>query len=335
MRIVRSTVLRRPEPPIAAPGRSTDTDAATPPLRARRPTSKPAPPGPDIEGLPAAIVKKWRRYGLSRRSFGPDDAALLEDLVRGADAVVPLREAVGLGGTAPSQTVTLRHDTDSDIENSVRLAEWEAERGIRSTYFVQHTDWYWAAPGSTTLSPFLLRALERIQSLGHEIGIHNDAITAALTRGGDPIEILTMDIEAMRAHGFDVVGSASHGAKLCREVGYINHELFVECARTTFGDPRRTLEYSDPRSGETRSLPLRPVSMAQLGLRYEAYYLGHDYYNSDVRGRWAKPYGDVVGKFRDRGGLLQLLIHPVYWALSGEPFTPIAPVEKTPAAGAV
>lgn len=63
----------------------------------------------------------------------------------------------------------LRHDIDTDLAQAVRFAELEAERGVRSTYFVLlRTDFYNPASRES------LQQLHRIQSLGHEIGLHFD-----------------------------------------------------------------------------------------------------------------------------------------------------------------
>lgn len=65
--------------------------------------------------------------------------------------------------------VILRHDIDTDLAQAVRFAELEAERGVRSTYFVLlRTDFYNPASRES------LQQLHRIQSLGHEIGLHFD-----------------------------------------------------------------------------------------------------------------------------------------------------------------
>ncbi len=65
--------------------------------------------------------------------------------------------------------VILRHDIDTSLEQAVRFAELEADEGVCSTYFVLlRTDFY--NPASKASSA----ALRRIQSFGHEIGLHFD-----------------------------------------------------------------------------------------------------------------------------------------------------------------
>ena len=76
--------------------------------------------------------------------------------------------------------VILRHDIDNSLEQAVNLAQVEAEAGVASTYFVLlRTDFYNIASSAG------LRAVRRIQSLGHEIGLHFDE-TACESSGTIP-----------------------------------------------------------------------------------------------------------------------------------------------------
>lgn len=67
--------------------------------------------------------------------------------------------------------VILRHDIDTSLEQAVRLAELEAENGVKSTYFVLlRTDFYNVASQRSQ------EQLRRILALGHEIGLHFDEV---------------------------------------------------------------------------------------------------------------------------------------------------------------
>lgn len=68
-----------------------------------------------------------------------------------------------------SRCVILRHDVDASLTHAVKLAEIDAGEGARSTWFVLlRTDLYNVASKDS------LEKLRRIQSLGHEIGLHFD-----------------------------------------------------------------------------------------------------------------------------------------------------------------
>lgn len=65
--------------------------------------------------------------------------------------------------------VILRHDIDCSIEAALEFAELEQECGVTSTYFVLvSTDFY------NIFSKKSHNLLEKIQALGHEIGLHLD-----------------------------------------------------------------------------------------------------------------------------------------------------------------
>ena len=65
--------------------------------------------------------------------------------------------------------VILRHDIDNSLPQALRLAEIEAEEGVKSTWFVLlRTDFYNPASAASQ------KALRRIRELGHEIGLHFD-----------------------------------------------------------------------------------------------------------------------------------------------------------------
>lgn len=78
--------------------------------------------------------------------------------------------------------VILRHDIDTSLEQAVRLAELEAEKGVKSTYFVLlRTDFY--NPASQRSQ----KQLHHILALGHEIGLHFDEAAYGKELAGEEI----------------------------------------------------------------------------------------------------------------------------------------------------
>ena len=68
-----------------------------------------------------------------------------------------------------SKCVILRHDIDNSIEKAVEIAELESSFGVKSTFFsLLRTDFYNPASKNS------IAGLKKIQSLGHEIGLHFD-----------------------------------------------------------------------------------------------------------------------------------------------------------------
>lgn len=228
--------------------------------------------------------------------FDADDLRCLDDLLGKADAVVPMRDIHA--GVGPG-CIGLRHDVDNVFAPCVDLAEWEAARGYRATYFVLHDTPYW---GSAELRP----GLERIAELGHEIGLHTNAITTALQTGRCPHETVAGALDRLRYWGHDVVGVVAHGDPLCYQAGFVNDETFVECARVEYGAPDRTLEY------DGRTVTLDPRPLASFGLEYDANRLPRSLYLSDSGGRWSLPFDEASG-WEPADGQLHVLVHPCWW----------------------
>jgi hypothetical protein len=293
-------------------------------------------PEKTVDGIGVGLVATKRRELAGKRTFGSNDLDRLERLLSRADEVVPIREAYARRDDWPERFATIRHDMDHDLENAVRFAEWEASRGIRATYYVLHRDWYWGGPRAEKPSAFVLKALERIASLGHEIGLHNNTVSIALATGIDPFAILDADLTALRRAGFDITGSVAHGDPMCHTAGYVNNEIFTECIRPDRWAPDRAIEHVDT-AGTPHRLQLRQRPMADFGLTHEANFIGHTRYLSDTGGRWSQPFAAVDNIFEREGGFLQMLVHPVWWAFSGEVVTPRPTVEmaREPSAATV
>jgi len=256
--------------------------------------------------------------------FAAADLAELDALfLSRASAVVALQE-VHAGNRHPF-VIGYRHDVDAGhaLATAVNMAEWEAARGYRSTFFVLHTSSYWGAPG-------FRESLDRIAVLGHEIGIHTNALAESLRTGQDPDKILETALALLRSYGFRVRGVAGHGDPFCNrdrapgEITFANDEHFVECARPKEGEPDR-----DIMRGNIR-LKLRPRPLADFGLDYEALILGGGtpFRFSDSGGRWLQPgFAETAGRFEYmRNATMQealehpstfrqlhLLIHPDWW----------------------
>jgi hypothetical protein len=233
-----------------------------------------------------------------REPFRRDDLRDFRGLLERAEAVVAMREIHA--GERDPLVIGLRHDVDNVLEPCVELAEWEARHGFRATYFVLHDSPYWN-------DPELRPALERIAVLGHEIGIHANAIAVALETGGEPDEILSSAIARLRAWGHDVTGVVAHGDRLCYRAGFVNDEMFAECARPEMGDPRRRLQYRDV------ELELDPRPLSDFGLEYESIRLPHALYLSDSGGAWNEPFPELCERFPNPFGQLHILMHPCWW----------------------
>jgi hypothetical protein len=224
-------------------------------------------------------------------------------LLSRAERVVPMRD-VFKGDTAPN-VIGLRHDVDDNpgsFDTALHMAEWEFEHGYSSTYFLLHGSHYW---------PMLIE-VPRFEELGHEVGIHVNAIAEGLRLRCDPHVILGEAISELRATGVRVVGCVAHGDALCHRARFVNDEMFTETPRPGYGAPDRLIEH------EGVMCSLQPMSRQKYGLEYDANWLSRGEYLSDSGGQWSQPFEDVAGRFGQ--GQLHMLIHPDWWA---EAFAPV------------
>lgn len=215
-----------------------------------------------------------------------------------ADRVVPMYD-VARGDTGP-RTIGLRHDVDDNpgsLDTAIRLAEWEFEHGYSSTYFLLHGSYYWDEE--------MLVVAEQIEELGHEVGLHVNAIAEALRTGKEPHWLLQNALMELRT-AVRVVGVVAHGDPLCHKAWFVNDELFSESARSDCGAPDREIKH------EGKTVKLQPLSRGTYGLEYDANWLSRGDYLSDSGGKWSQPFEEVAEAFPERGQL-HLLVHPDWW----------------------
>lgn len=236
----------------------------------------------------------------TEQPFSAEDVQELNlRLLARADAVVPMRE-IHAGQDDPL-VIGLRHDVDNCFEPCLELARWEAERGYRASYFVLHDSPYWDDPA-------LREGLEQIAALGHEIGLHANALAEGLRSGRDPHDLLAAALDRLRGWGFEVSGVVAHGDSLCHELGFVNDEQFLECRRPDQGEPERELSYG------ASTFRIRPEPLAAFGLDYESLRAGpRALYLSDSGGSWNEPFELMAARFPTPRGQLHILQHPCWW----------------------
>lgn len=269
----------------------------------RRVTWRVFPPAPASD---AWVVRNSCVRQVQRARWAWQDYRdLLAELQLPRYRVVPMREYARLATAPPPADrvlVGLRHDLDGNLCRAVRMAELEAAAGIRATYFVRHTDPYfgWGWPEVKRRESVVLR-YRRIAALGHEIGLHLDALSMAFEHGADPVRLLADDLAWMRAQGLEVVGAAAHGSPMSHHAGFENYEIFA--GMTT----RTAVTYLG------QSVPLGAVAPSAVGIEYETYHVPGDDYLSEAGGSWEGV--DPVERLRRAkpGARVQLLIHPVWW----------------------
>lgn len=212
------------------------------------------------------------------QSFGLDTLEELAELVLSRGHATMIEVADSTQDLADETIV--RHDVDHSIDHALAFARWEAERGIRASYFILHTAWYFQNDFENTMSK--CREMKR---MGHEVGLHHNTLTVAHKFGGNgeagkmAAYFMRSVLTQMAAAEVACRGAAAHAS----EVGADNLK-FWEC-----------------------------YPLSDFGLRYEAYQM-HDELNanyiSDNRGVLRAPLAHVDGK------PTHLLVHPEHWQLS-------------------
>lgn len=240
----------------------------------------------------------------------PFDASDLEELdarlLSQADRVVPMRD-IAKGDTNP-RVIGLRHDVDDNagsFDTALAMAEWEFEHGYSSTYYLLHDSYYWDADN-------LVRALE-FEELGHEVGVHVNAIAMALRLRRSPDWILIEALSDLRSVGLRIDGSVAHGDPLCRhqgEVRFVNDEVFAECRRESMGAANREVSHGNC------TVKLNPLPRSVYHLTYDANWLPRGNYLSESGGRWSQSFDEVEAAFGR--GQLHILTHPDWWGAAFE-----------------
>jgi|TARA_Y100000310_G_scaffold323928_1_gene385066 hypothetical protein len=120
----------------------------------------------------------------------------------------------------PKHYIILRHDIEHYPERALEFAKIEAERGVSATYFVRvHSKDY-------NIYNFKdYNYLKEIMSLGHEIGLHTEAIDFSKTSNEEPERIFRKEIDLLElVLDCKVYGVASHGDW----TGYNNLDFFLD-----------------------------------------------------------------------------------------------------------
>ena len=211
------------------------------------------------------------------------------------------------------QVLLLRHDVDHDDETALKMAGWEAERGLRATYCILHSAHYYGkfSEGRYLRSRQLVHLCEKLHALGHEISFHNNLAVLAIEHAVDPAQVLRDELEFLRGLGIPVVGTATHGDRLCHELNFRNSEIFREAVNAEFGGPREV-------RGSRGSVRLGELAYRDFDLLYEAYDVHRDLYITDSGGH-LRCVRDTPGRRHFgrvnpcSGHVIGILTHPIWW----------------------
>lgn len=170
------------------------------------------------------------------------------------------------------KTFILRHDVDFTIEKALEMAILENEIGVKSTYFVLlSTDFY------NVFSKESFEKLEKIMSLGHEIGLHFDE--------------KRYDIKSVEDMSFHVK----------KETNILGELLNKEIKVISMHRPSKLVLESD-------------IHFENLINSYSSFFFKSVKYLSDSRMNWRE---DVYGVIKsNKFNKLHILTHP-FWYSNG------------------
>ncbi len=265
-----------------------------------------------LSRLPADLRAEQRRCFALKKRY---DVAQYEQLLAPylSDHMnLTLAEFVRTPPASEAPILLIRHDIDHDVETALAMAEWEHGRGIRATYCVLHTAWYYSQviEGQDARTADLAQLVRTIHGLGHEISLHNNVVALALRTGADPAEVLASELRFLRGLGVPITGTCTHGDRLCREMNFGNFEIFAEAVQDKRGGPR-TLQT------EHGAVRLGSLRYADFNLDYEAYDIARDVYSTDSGGA-LRSHRNAAGRGRfahnsARAPIVGILTHPIWW----------------------
>jgi len=198
----------------------------------------------------------------------------------------------------PGSRLYLRHDIDSNIDASVRMAEYEQSIGIKSHYYALHFSDYWNAAG--------FEKLRLIQSMGHEVGYHNAVISEYIVKNSitpehkwtddDYVAITTrlfQTIMQLQSEGINVRGTCAHGHFTCHSHKYGNIQVWQQ--------------FNKPFNGEFC------IDLSDAFLEYDCNIAFRNAYHSDSGNEWNGDPLVMANYYAQNKVTLMLNIHPQWW----------------------
>jgi hypothetical protein len=175
------------------------------------------------------------------------------------------------------KTLILRHDVDYTLNGVSQLAKIEARLGVSATYlFRVHAHEY------NVFTPHVFQLIRGLKAIGHEVGLHFEAMTFSRALDLDPPEVLRQEKAILELLlGAPILTASEH-----RDVSHTVHG---------------TINYHDrydPLEAGFRNYALSPK------------YFGQMKYLSDSNGFWRE--GDPTEHFANHARL-QVLVHPDWW----------------------
>lgn len=175
------------------------------------------------------------------------------------------------------KTIILRHDVDYTLNGVPQLVEIETSLSVTASYlFRVHAHEY------NLFTPHVYRLIRQIRGLGHEIGLHFEAMTFGRALKLDPKAILAQEKAVVETIlGEPVITASEH-----RDVSHTVHG---------------TINYHDI---------FNPLEAGFTNYALEPRFFKEMKYLSDSNGFWRE--GDLAAHL-NKHDRLQILVHPDWW----------------------
>lgn len=121
------------------------------------------------------------------------------DAIAGSEYKVLTIKDYILSSRLPEKYIIIRHDVDLDPHYQVRFAELEHQSGIHTSYYFRYVE-----------KIFKKDVIDKVCSLGHEIGYHYEVFTKARGDEKAAMEMFRDEIAVFKKH-WDIVTVCPHG----------------------------------------------------------------------------------------------------------------------------
>ena len=202
--------------------------------------------------------------------------------------------------------VGFRHDIDWNPFKAIEMAKMEKDLGLRATYFVLPTAYYYGTFYRSGLSrnACMDSVYMELFHYGAEIGIHNDLLTVMIEYKLDPFVFNRNELSYFRSLHIPVWGTASHGSPIAKAT-VPNYQIFSDYAKVG------CVIYLGV------SYPIGLHSLTEYGFNYEAYFISFNKYFSESGGQWNNPGGlnGILAELEKSvpGDRIEILTHPDWW----------------------
>lgn len=258
--------------------------------------------GQSLDVLKSVITEKYKNHANYTWNQYKE---LLTELSKDKYVVLPMNLMKDYYDTT-KVIVGMRHDVDVQIFKAVEMAEIEYLYGIRSTYYILATAYYYGSfeDGKMIRNKCMGDMYLKLSFLGHEIGIHNDLLTVMIQYKNNPMLFNQDELDYYKSLGITIYGTAAHGSEIAKET-VSNFQIFSNFST------KSDIQYKG------KTFQIGQHSLNEYGFTYEAYFVDYNKYYSDVGGAWnfENDFEGVLNSLQRSkpGDRIQILTHPVWW----------------------